>query len=57
MTRLFDAHIIAAEGTFRDVRDLVRHRELGSPRLKGLKERETLYEILGPRDAAAPIAG
>ncbi len=33
--------------------DLVRYRELGSPRLKGLKERETLYEILGPRDAAA----
>ncbi|MET0850583.1 MAG: adenylate/guanylate cyclase domain-containing protein [Candidatus Rokuibacteriota bacterium] len=57
MTRLFDAHIIAAEGTFRDVRDLVRHRELGSPRLTGLKERETLYEILGPRDAAASIAG
>ena len=47
MTRLFDAHIIAAEGTFRDVKDLVRYRELGLPRLKGLKDRETLYEILG----------
>ena len=57
MTRLFDAHIIAAEGTFREVRDLVRYRELGSPRLKGLKDRETLYEILGPRgDGAAPLA-
>jgi len=57
MTRLFDAHIIAAEGTFRDVQDLVRYRELGSPKLKGLKDRETLYEILGPReDGAAPPA-
>jgi len=53
MTRLFDAHIIAAEGTFRDVKDLVRYRELGSPRLKGLKDRETLYEILGLREATA----
>jgi class 3 adenylate cyclase len=52
MTRLFEAHIIAAEGTFRDVKDLVRYRELGSPRLKGLKDRETLYEILGLLDAA-----
>jgi len=49
MTRLFDAHIIAAEGTFRQVQDLVQYRELGSPKLKGLKDRETLYEILGPR--------
>jgi class 3 adenylate cyclase len=56
MTRLFDAHIIAAEGTFGHVRDRVRYRELGSPKLKGLKERETLYEILGPReDSAAPL--
>jgi adenylate cyclase len=57
MTRLFDAHIIAAEGTFRDVQGLVRHRELGSPKLKGLKERETLYEILGLREDAAVIPG
>ena len=56
MTRLFDAHIITAEGTFREVRELVRYRELGSPKLKGLKDRETLYEILGPRgDGAAPL--
>jgi adenylate cyclase len=47
MTRLFDAHIIAAEGTFREVSDLVRYRELGTPKLKGIKDRETLYEILG----------
>jgi class 3 adenylate cyclase len=52
MTRLFDAHIIAAEGTFRDVKDLVRYRELGTPRLKGLKDRESLYEILGLREGA-----
>jgi class 3 adenylate cyclase len=57
MTRLFDAHIIAAEGTFRQVQDLVRYRELGSPKLKGLKDRETLYEILGSRpDGAEPAA-
>ena len=57
MTRLFDAHIIAAENTFREVQDVVRYRELGSPRLKGLKDRVTLYEILGPRgDGAAPPA-
>jgi adenylate cyclase len=53
MTRLFDAHIIAAEGTFREVESLVRYRELGSPKLKGLKDRETLYEILGPRGGGA----
>jgi class 3 adenylate cyclase len=53
MTRLFDAHIIAAESTFRDVRDLVRYRELGTPKLKGLKERETLYEILDLREPVA----
>jgi adenylate cyclase len=57
MTRLFEAHIIAAEGTFRDVQGIVRHRELGSPKLKGLKERETLYEILGLRDGAAAAWG
>ena len=52
MTRLFDAHIIASAGTFREVSGLVRHRELGSPRLKGLKDRETLHEILGLREPA-----
>jgi class 3 adenylate cyclase len=46
MTRLFDAHVIAADSTFREVSDLVGHRALGSPKLKGLKDRETLYEIL-----------
>jgi adenylate cyclase len=53
MTRLFDAHIIAAEGTFREVSDRVRYRELGTPKLKGIKERQPLYEILGRRDGAA----
>jgi class 3 adenylate cyclase len=53
MTRLFEAHIIAAESTFRDVEALVRHRELGSPKLKGLTDRETLYEILGMRELAS----
>jgi class 3 adenylate cyclase len=51
MTRLFDAHIIASEETFRQVGDLVRYRELGTPRLKGIKHRQALYEILGYRDA------
>jgi adenylate cyclase len=46
MTRLFDAHIIAADSTFRELRGLASHRALGSPKLKGLKDRETLYEIL-----------
>jgi class 3 adenylate cyclase len=53
MTRLFGAHIIAAERTFRAVRDLVRYRELGTPKLKGLKSRQTLYEILGLREGVA----
>lgn len=47
MTRLFGAHIIAGEETFTRVRDHVRARELGSPRLKGIKDRTMLYEILG----------
>ncbi len=50
MTRLFDAHIIAGEETFRQVDGLVRYRELGTPRLKGIKHREALYEILGYRE-------
>jgi adenylate cyclase len=52
MTRLFDAHIIAGEGTFREVGDLVRYRELGTPKLKGIKDRQPLYEILGLKDGA-----
>jgi adenylate cyclase len=47
MTRLFDVHIIAAEETFRQVSDRVRYRELGRPRLTGIKDRTALYEILG----------
>jgi class 3 adenylate cyclase len=52
MTRLFDAHIIAAEETFRQVEGIVLSRELGTPRLKGIKHRQALYEILGYR---APV--
>jgi class 3 adenylate cyclase len=55
MTRLFGAHIITDEATFRRVQALVRYRELGTPRLKGLKSRQPLYEILdGPPAVAAP---
>jgi class 3 adenylate cyclase len=46
MTRLFDAHILASEETFAEVRGRVQHRELGTPRLKGIKQRAALYEIL-----------
>ena len=46
MTRLFDAHIIAGEETFNEVKGRVQHRELGTPRLKGIKQRAALYEIL-----------
>jgi class 3 adenylate cyclase len=56
MTRLFDAHIIAAEETFRQVDGLVQYRELGTPRLKGIKDRQTLYEILGYRAPAPATA-
>jgi class 3 adenylate cyclase len=56
MTRLFDAHIIASGETFMAVRDRVRYRELGTPRLKGLKARTALYEILGRADALATVA-
>jgi hypothetical protein len=56
MTRLFDAHIIASDSTFREVNGLVSHRELGSPKLKGLKDRETLHEILGLREPVATNA-
>jgi class 3 adenylate cyclase len=47
MTRLFGAHIIAPEETFRQVTIPIRSRELGSPKLKGLARRSALYEILG----------
>jgi class 3 adenylate cyclase len=56
MTRLFDAHIIAADSTFREVSGIVGHRELGSPKLKGLKDRETLYEILELREPVVAVA-
>jgi class 3 adenylate cyclase len=46
MTRLFGVHIIASEEVFRHVKDHIRHRELGSPKLKGIARRSTLYEIL-----------
>jgi class 3 adenylate cyclase len=46
MTRVFDAHIIAGEETFNEVKGRVQHRELGTPRLKGIKQRAALYEIL-----------
>jgi class 3 adenylate cyclase len=53
MTRLFDAHIIAAEATFREVRHQVCHRELGTPKLRGIKGRHPLYEIIALRDGVA----
>jgi class 3 adenylate cyclase len=56
MTRLFDAHIIAAETTFRGVSETVRYRELGTPKLKGIKDRQPLYEITGLRDGIAARA-
>ena len=46
MTRLFGAHIIASEETFSQVKDRVRYRELGTPRLKGLRRPARLYEIV-----------
>ena len=52
MTRLFDAHIIVEEATFHQVDHLVRCRELGRPRLKGIRERQTLYEVCGLREPA-----
>jgi adenylate cyclase len=59
MTRLFDAHIIVEEETFRQVDHLVRCRELGRPRLKGIRQRLRLYEVSGFREPAipAPAAG
>lgn len=57
MTRLFDAHIIVGEKTFRQVVEAVEYRELGTPRLKGIRQRQTLYEVHGLRETAvAPAA-
>jgi adenylate cyclase len=56
MTRLFDAHIIVGEETFRQVIDAVEYRELGTPRLKGIRQRQTLYEVHGLREAAVSPA-
>ena len=55
MTRLYDAHIIASEETFGQVSDRVRYRELGTPRLKGIKARTALYERLGRKEAVAAV--
>ena len=52
MTRLFDAHIIVEEATFHQVDHLVRCRELGRPRLKGIRQRQMLYEVCGLREPA-----
>jgi class 3 adenylate cyclase len=52
MTRLFGAHIIAGEETFEQVSDRVRYRELGTPRLKGIKHQTALYEILARKERA-----
>jgi class 3 adenylate cyclase len=40
------------EETFRQVAHVVHHRELGTPRLKGIRQRQTLYEVLGRREPA-----
>jgi adenylate cyclase len=57
MTRLFGAHIITGEETFRHVAHQVRYRELGTPHLKGIKERLVLYEILGYKEPAVAAVG
>ncbi|HEX3175658.1 MAG TPA: adenylate/guanylate cyclase domain-containing protein [Methylomirabilota bacterium] len=56
MTRLFGAHIIAGEETFGQVCDSVTYRELGTPRLKGLKKRTVLYEILGRKPVTTAVS-
>jgi class 3 adenylate cyclase len=55
MTRLYDAHIIAGEETFKQVSDRVRYRELGRPKLKGIKVRTALYEIVGRKETAPEV--
>ena len=47
MTRLFDAHIIAGEETFGRSKGCVQNRELGTPRLKGIKQRADAVRDLG----------
>jgi class 3 adenylate cyclase/AmiR/NasT family two-component response regulator len=56
MTRLFDAHIIVGQDTFLEVRDVVECRELGRLRLKGIRPRQTLYEVCGVREPVATLA-
>ena len=46
MTRLFDAHIIAARRPSREVGAASGTASWERPKLKGIKERATLYEIL-----------
>jgi adenylate cyclase len=53
MTRLFDAHIIVGPDTFKAVHHLVHCRELGRLRLKGIRPRQTLYEVCGVREPVA----
>lgn len=55
MTRLFDAHIIVGEETFHQVDRFVDARELGRPRLKGIRHRETLYEVFRLREPAVAV--
>ena len=55
MTRLFDAHIIVGEETFHQVDHLVDGRELGRPRLKGIRQRQMLYEVCGLREPAGAL--
>jgi adenylate cyclase len=63
MTRLFGVHVIADEETCHRVNGLVRSRQLGTPRLKGLRDRQRLYEIVGDShtdrggDAASRVSG
>jgi class 3 adenylate cyclase len=54
MTRSFDAHIIVGEETLRQVDDVVEHKPLGRSRLKGIRQRQALYEVVGLRAPAAP---
>jgi class 3 adenylate cyclase/FixJ family two-component response regulator len=52
MTRSFDAHIIVGEETLRQVDGVVEHRALGRSRLKGIRQRQALYEVVGLRPPA-----
>src|SRR4029453_12129603 len=56
MTRLFDAHIIVGEDTFKAVHHLLQCRDLGRLRLKGIRPRQTLYEVCGVREPGATLA-